>query len=91
MRYDEESQVYRDCPFCHGVGCLSCPGEAKKAYKRQFPDGPKPIATYNIDSPSDMKNLQEFFKGEVDKEKESQDYDCKCPDPCFLHNTFGLS
>ena len=46
MRYDEERGVYRDCKFCHGKGCLACPKEADAAYKREFPDGPKPIATY---------------------------------------------
>jgi len=46
MRYDVETQIYRDCPWCHGKGCLACPEEADKEYKRQFPDGPKPIATF---------------------------------------------
>lgn len=46
MRYDPERQVYRDCRWCGGKGCLSCPIEAEKAYKREFPDGPKPIATF---------------------------------------------
>ena len=36
---------YRDCPWCGGRGCLQCDAEADKAYKRQFPDGPKPILT----------------------------------------------
>ena len=34
---------YRDCKWCGGAGCLSCPAEADKEYKRQFPDGPKPL------------------------------------------------
>ena len=37
--------IYRDCKWCRGKGCLSCPAEAKKEYQRQFPDGPKPILT----------------------------------------------
>ncbi len=37
--------IYRDCKWCLGRGCLSCPAEADKEYKRQFPDGPKPILT----------------------------------------------
>lgn len=37
--------VYRDCKWCQGRGCLSCPVEAEKQYKREFPDGPKPILT----------------------------------------------
>lgn len=40
------SGAYRDCRWCHGVGCVSCEVEAEKEYKRQFPDGPKPIATF---------------------------------------------
>lgn len=40
-----ENGIYRDCKWCHGRGCLSCEGEADKEYKRQFPDGPKPILT----------------------------------------------
>lgn len=43
MRYDEERGVYRDCKWCGGKGCLSCPSEADKAYKAAFPDGPKPV------------------------------------------------
>ncbi len=49
VRYDEEKGIYRDCKFCHGRGCLACPGEAEKEYRRQFPDGPQPIATIQID------------------------------------------
>ena len=40
-----ENGIYRDCKWCLGKGCLSCPAEADKEYKRQFPDGPKPILT----------------------------------------------
>lgn len=39
--------VYRDCKWCGGRGCLSCEAEADKEYKRQFPDGPKPIASFS--------------------------------------------
>lgn len=45
VRYDEELGICRDCKFCHGKGCLACPGEADKDYKKAFPNGPKPIAT----------------------------------------------
>lgn len=41
-----ENGVYRNCKWCGGKGCLACPAEAEKEYKRQFPDGPKPIATF---------------------------------------------
>ncbi|RKD68997.1 hypothetical protein [Rhizobium sp. WW_1] len=39
---------YRDCRWCGGRGCLQCEGEANKAYKAAFPDGPKPIATFKL-------------------------------------------
>lgn len=47
MRYDEKRGIYRDCKWCGGKGCLACPAEADKEYKRQFPDGPKPIAQFS--------------------------------------------
>jgi hypothetical protein len=50
MRYDEQRGIYRDCKWCGGKGCLACPGEAEKEYNRQFPDGPKPIATFSTES-----------------------------------------
>ena len=40
MRYDTKKQIYRDCPFCTGRGCLACPGEATKEYERQCPRQP---------------------------------------------------
>lgn len=38
--------IYRDCKWCQGRGCIHCEAEADAEYKRQFPDGPKPIATF---------------------------------------------
>ena len=46
MRYDPEREVYRDCKWCSGNGCIYCKSEADKAYKSAFPDGPQPIATF---------------------------------------------
>jgi len=40
-----EKGVYRDCRWCGGRGCLSCPVEAERAYKREFPNGPEPLCT----------------------------------------------
>lgn len=51
MRYDEKRQIYRDCKWCGGRGCLSCPAEAEKAYQAAFPDGPKPLATFDLSTP----------------------------------------
>lgn len=68
MRYDEKRGIYRDCKWCGGAGCLACPGEAEKEYKRQFPDGPKPIATIplekplDLDKPDDQKRLIEMLE-----------------------------
>lgn len=38
------TQAFCGCRFCHGNGCLACQAEADRAYKAEFPDGPKPIA-----------------------------------------------
>lgn len=46
VRYDPVKRIYRDCKWCNGRGCLGCEEEADKAYKRQFPNGPVPIATF---------------------------------------------
>lgn len=60
-RFDEERGIYRDCKFCGGKGCIACPTEANKAYKKAFPDGPVPIATFKKDSPEDMEELKRVF------------------------------
>jgi hypothetical protein len=52
--------AYRDCTFCHGNGCLACAGQANAEYKRQFPDGPKPIATFRLDDPADAAKAEEL-------------------------------
>lgn len=58
-RYDEEKKIYRDCRFCQGRGCIACPGEAEKAYKAEFPNGPQPILTIERkDMPKAMKMLK---------------------------------
>ncbi len=64
MRYDPIRGVYRDCKWCEGKGCLSCSVEAERAYKREFPDGPKPIATFVIDQSRPDESLQEIV-GEI--------------------------
>jgi len=61
MRYDEETGIYRDCRFCGGKGCMACPGEADRAYKREYPDGPQPIDTFKLDNPEDMERLRNQF------------------------------
>jgi hypothetical protein len=49
MRFD--GHRYIDCRWCHGRGCLACESEAEKAYRRDFPEGPKPLATFRRDDP----------------------------------------
>jgi hypothetical protein len=56
MRFD--GRRYVDCRWCGGRGCLQCPNEADAAYKRAFPGGPKPIATFRLDSPEDMERAR---------------------------------
>ena len=51
MRYDPQKQVYRDCRWCGGKGCLYCKAEADKAYKAEFPNGPQPIASFDLSTP----------------------------------------
>ncbi|CAH1671828.1 hypothetical protein [Chelatococcus asaccharovorans] len=65
MRYDERRSVYRDCRWCGGRGCLACEAEADAAYKRAFPDGPKPIATFSLSNPQDVTAFKKVFGREA--------------------------
>lgn len=56
-RYDEQREIYRDCRFCRGQGCLACPGEADRAYRRAFPEGLKQIATIKIEEIGQLKDV----------------------------------
>lgn len=58
MKARYRNGIYRDCRFCGGEGCLACPGEADRAYKREFPDGPQPIAVVSISEPG--------FRGKIE-------------------------
>lgn len=53
MRFD--GHRYRDCRWCHGGGCLACEAEADAAYRRAFPEGPKPVATVDLTDPQDLE------------------------------------
>ena len=55
---------FADCPWCQGRGCCACDDEADKAFRRAFPDGVKPLATYNTDDPEDMARCKEVFGAE---------------------------
>lgn len=56
---------YVDCRWCHGGGCLQCEAEAEKAYRRAFPDGPTPIATFKLDDPADMDRARQLLGPEA--------------------------
>jgi hypothetical protein len=65
MKPRYENGVYRDCKWCYGKGCISCPEEAQAEYDRQFPEGPQPIATFKTDNPQDMENMKQVFGVDV--------------------------
>lgn len=48
----EADGIYRDCPICDGAGCDKCTEDADKEYKRQFPDGPRPILSVDFGDPT---------------------------------------
>jgi len=56
---------YRDCQWCGGSGCLACEGEADKAYKRAFPDGPVPLATFDISTPEGAASARQAIGAEA--------------------------
>jgi hypothetical protein len=56
MRYD--GKKYRDCRWCRGSGCVYCESEADKDYKAAFPDEPKPIATFRLDTPEGAESAR---------------------------------
>ncbi len=67
-RFDEERRVYRDCPWCLGLGCLQCKAEAEKAYKLAFPNGPEPEAVIAFNAQEGESKLQAALRvviGEV--------------------------
>lgn len=55
-RFDGE--IYRDCPHCQGEGCARCPEEADAEYNRQFPGGPKPMASFTFANPAHLEGLK---------------------------------
>lgn len=63
MRFD--GTKYRDCRWCRGNGCLYCESECDAEYKRQFPGGPKPIASFSLNTPGDVDAFKEIFGREA--------------------------
>ena len=56
--------VYRNCRFCSGRGCLACSGEADRDYKREFPNGPEPIAIIKATDPGLRDTLSSLLSGQ---------------------------
>lgn len=72
-RYDEEREVYRDCPWCGGRGCNQCKAEADKAYQAAFPNGPQPIAVFNVNDPGEWDKAREVIGREAIERAFGQD------------------
>jgi hypothetical protein len=60
MKYPGKG-AFRDCRWCRGKGCVYCESEARKAYERAFPDGPKPIATFDTTTPEGVEAATAFL------------------------------
>ncbi len=62
------------CTWCNDRGCPSCDGGRARQraldeeYKRQFPDGPKPIFTAHLDKPEEVEQLVEIFHADKIRE-----------------------
>lgn len=65
MRFDEQRSIYRDCRWCQGRGCLYCKAEADKAYRAEFPDGPKPIASFDLSDPAEVELAKKAIGAEA--------------------------
>ncbi|GJD92871.1 hypothetical protein [Methylobacterium iners] len=63
VRFD--GHRYINCRWCYGRGCLACEGEAEKAYRAAFPDGPKPLATFRLDDPADLERARRLIGPEA--------------------------
>jgi hypothetical protein len=66
--------AFKHCGWCNGRGngCICCEAEEAKwlkarneEYDRQFPNGPVPMFTAKLDSPSDMAALAHAFHRNV--------------------------
>lgn len=55
------SHAFPGCRFCHGRGCLACPGEREKAQERAV----EPIFTARLDDPHDIELLRQYFGREA--------------------------
>jgi 2-methylcitrate dehydratase PrpD len=86
--YDEERQIYRNCRWCRGRGCVSCKIEADKEYARQFPNGPQPILSVKLDDGEGMEKLAAILRPEgIDSAAEEAQQRAKA----FLSRTAGVA
>ena len=52
---------YENCKWCYGDGCNQCHIEKEKDIKKFEKDGPQPLFTAKLDSPSDIELLKDVF------------------------------
>jgi hypothetical protein len=55
--------IRQHCRFCHGRGCLNCDTLINAEYKRQFPDGPQPLVTLQLNDPEEAQLLPQLMQG----------------------------
>ena len=60
--YGSKVHTTYDEPF---VTCQACLDAFETSYRRAFPDGPKPIATFRLDSPQDMERANKVLSVEA--------------------------
>lgn len=78
------TQAFWGCRFCHGNGCLACQAEADRAYKAEFPDGPKPIATIAHDgTPEGLARILSTLLGGITQESQQRAQDTLAANPAI--------
>jgi hypothetical protein len=60
--YGSEIHTTWDKPF---VTCQACLDAFEASYRRAFPDGPKPIATFRLDNPDDVARAKALLSPEA--------------------------
>lgn len=56
------ADIRRACRFCQGHGCLNCDALAAAEYKRQFPDGPRLLARFQLNDPEDCALVRRMLE-----------------------------
>ena len=62
ISYGTEICTTYDEPF---VTCQRCLDAFETSYRRAFPDGPKPIATFRADNPADIERARKVLSPEA--------------------------